>query len=79
MEHDSKLCLKCARRKLAGKKAKPCGTCILLNVDPMAQVRANASREIAGIRFMNSAVSVSSLLGGITQKPARATSAGRRA
>lgn len=36
----SKMCLGCARRKLAGKPAKPCGNCILLNVDPMARVRA---------------------------------------
>ncbi len=35
-----KLCFPCARRKLAGKPPKPCGTCIILNVDPLAKVRA---------------------------------------
>lgn len=39
-----RLCLACARRKLAGAPEKPCGTCVLLNVDPMAQVRATAAR-----------------------------------
>lgn len=52
MEHDSKLCLKCARRKLAGKKAKPCGTCILLNIDPLAQVRAQAAKPLANLKYM---------------------------
>lgn len=39
-----KLCLPCARRKLAKQPPKPCGACALLNVDPFAQVRANYAK-----------------------------------
>lgn len=41
-----KLCLPCARRKLGGRPAKPCGNCILLNVDPHALTRARAARPL---------------------------------
>lgn len=73
MEHDSKLCLSCARQKLAGKPAIPCGTCVLLNVDPLAQVRANAARPSPMLRYTTAAASFSSLCGGPSSKPARAT------
>lgn len=43
-EDAPKLCLLCARRSLAGQPPKPCGACPLLNIDHLAQVRANAAR-----------------------------------
>ncbi len=39
-----KLCLSCARRALAGKPPKACGSCPLINTDPLAKVRAISSR-----------------------------------
>ena len=51
MEHDSKLCLSCARAKLAGLPVRACGSCVLLNTDPMAQVRANAARPSPLARY----------------------------
>ena len=51
MEHDSKLCLSCARAKLAGLPVRACGSCVLLNTDPMAQVRANAARPSRIARY----------------------------
>ncbi|MES2155411.1 MAG: hypothetical protein V4510_09785 [bacterium] len=47
----SKICLKCAYRKLGGLPEKPCGTCLLLNVDLMAQVRARAALPL--VAFMS--------------------------
>jgi len=72
MEKHQKLCLSCARQKLAGKPEKPCGTCAILNVDPMAQVRANAARPSPMLRYTTAASSFSSLCGGPSSKPARA-------
>lgn len=51
MESDSKICLDCARLKLAKKKVYPCGDCTLLNVDRLAKVRANAARPSPLQRF----------------------------
>ncbi len=42
----SKICFSCARRKLAGKPPEACADCALLNVDHLAQVRANAARPM---------------------------------
>ncbi len=42
-EAPRKICLSCARRKLAKKKLPPCGDCALLNVDKLAKVRAAAA------------------------------------
>lgn len=73
----SKLCLPCARRKLAGETPKPCGNCVLLNVDPMAKTRANAARPARALHFAAAAQSFSSLFGGTSTKPARGTPQGR--
>lgn len=43
-EESPKLCLPCARRALAKQPPQNCGTCIVLNTDPLARVRANAAR-----------------------------------
>lgn len=51
----SKLCLDCARRKLAKLPTEPCSKCLLINVDPLAQVRANAAKESPLKRFMTDA------------------------
>jgi hypothetical protein len=72
---DPKLCLTCARRKLAGQPEKPCGDCSLLNVDPMAQVRAQFVRPSPLRRFSFEA-SVGGSSGWTAQKPPRATRGG---
>lgn len=78
-ERPSRLCLKCARRKLGGKKAKPCGDCVLLNVDHLAQVRANAAKRTPPLRYeMAAELSCSSLVAERSSKPARPTASGRR-
>ncbi|MBS3927753.1 MAG: hypothetical protein KGZ65_04095 [Sphingomonadales bacterium] len=51
VESAPKMCLRCARRALAKLPAKPCGACPLLNVDRLAQVRANAARPSPLQRF----------------------------
>lgn len=78
MNNDApKLCLRCARRKLAGKPSKPCGTCVIINVDPLAQVRANFARPSPTMRYAALALSFSSLIGGPDTKPARPASMAR--
>lgn len=80
MPHDhsvSKLCLKCARARLAGKKTKPCGSCILLNIDPLAQTRANAARPNKLARFSFSPEARAAWARQVTaQKPARSSYGG---
>lgn len=46
-----KICLTCALRKLAGKEDRPCGSCLLLNVDPLAKIKALAAKTSALARF----------------------------
>lgn len=77
----SKLCLKCARRKLAKKTSKPCGDCILLNVDPLAQIRSNAAKPSPKFRYpLLHGFSCSSLATeSCSTMPARARGAGRSA
>lgn len=43
---ESKLCLRCARNKLAGNPEEPCADCILLNVDKLAKVRAATTVDL---------------------------------
>lgn len=74
----SKLCLGCARRKLAGKPFKPCGDCVLINVDPMAKTRANAARPAPLMAYAPTAQAFSSLFGGTSNRPAKRTSNGGR-
>lgn len=85
-EPDSpKLCMKCARRILAipaverrkkeRQAPKPCADCLLLNVDPMAQVRANAAKPSPVLRIAMLAYSFCSLIGGHSSIPARARTA----
>lgn len=54
MEHDAKLCLACARRRLAKRPPVGCADCALLNMDPLAQVRATYARPspLAGFTFV---------------------------
>lgn len=52
IEESPKLCLPCARRALAKQPLQNCGTCILLNVDPLARVRESASRPGPLDRFI---------------------------
>ncbi len=40
----SKLCLDCARRRLAKKPDRSCAACALVNVDPLARVRATYAK-----------------------------------
>lgn len=71
-----KLCLKCARAKLAQKPEKPCADCALLNVDPMAKIRANAAKPSSLSRLLLSPAAATwrfAVLAGTGQKPARAT------
>lgn len=74
------LCLSCARAKLAKKKPAPCADCIILNVDHLAQVRANAAKPNPLARFTFSAAARSTWrlgsLAGSGQKPARSTYGG---
>ena len=70
---EPKLCLRCARAKLSNKETKPCADCLLLNVDKLAKTRANAARPSPTLRFAVAAQSFSSLFGGTSSKPARAT------
>lgn len=72
---DPQLCLPCARRKLAGKPPKPCGDCALINVDPMAQVRAQFVRP-SNLRRFSFEAAVGGSFGWTAQKPPRATRGG---
>lgn len=65
-----KLCLRCAYRKLKGWPEKPCATCLLLNVDPLAHVRANAARTMPLSPLAFAAVCLGV---GVITKPARCT------
>lgn len=40
----AKLCLSCAREKLAGKPRRYCHDCRTLSADPLAQVRAKSTK-----------------------------------
>ncbi len=71
MSHDPKICLDCARRRLAGKPTKACADCALLNVDRLASVRANAAKPSPAARYASLTFSASSLVGGLSSKPAR--------
>jgi hypothetical protein len=51
MEHDSKLCLACARAKMANRPTRPCADCVLLNTDAFAKIRANAAKPSPLARF----------------------------
>ena len=75
---EPRLCLPCARAKLAGKTAKPCGDCILLNVDRLAIVRSNHSRPDPKWYALAEAPSFSSLVGGPSSKPAHSNRSGQR-
>lgn len=70
-----KMCLACARRKLAGQPPKPCGDCIILNVDPLAEIRANAARP-SPLRHFSFAAAVGGSSSWSAQKPPRATRGG---
>lgn len=79
-ERPAKLCLKCARRKLAKKKMPPCGDCILLNVDHLAQVRANHARPSPSLRYpLPELLATSSLSGEHSSMPAIRRTAGKSA
>lgn len=54
-DRPTKLCLSCARRKLAKLPAEPCSDCLIINVDPLANVRANAAKPSPLKRFMTDA------------------------
>ncbi len=54
-EESPKLCLSCCRRALAKQPPQNCGTCIVLNTDPLAQVRASSARPSVLDRFISSA------------------------
>ena len=75
-----KLCLSCARVKLAKKEPKPCADCIILNTDPLARVRANSAKPSPLARFRFGAAARSTWnLGSVSvsgQKPARSTYGG---
>lgn len=76
-----KLCLNCARARMAKKKHDACADCALLNVDPMARIRANAAKPNPLARFSFSASarstwSLGSIAGGTGQKPAHKTYGG---
>lgn len=58
-QYEPKLCLNCARAKLAGRAERACGTCILLNADPLAKVRANSARQSPLARFIFPATTTS--------------------
>lgn len=73
----SKVCLSCARRKLSGQPPRPCGNCVLLNVDPMARARANAARPLRPMSYAPTAQAFSQLFGGTSNKPARGAAHGR--
>lgn len=75
---DPRLCFKCCRRKLAGKPERPCGDCVLLNVDRLAKVRANHAESFHATRYPPDAFFASSLVDAPSSKPARATASGRR-
>jgi hypothetical protein len=75
------LCLSCARARLAKKAAKPCADCIRLNIDPLAQVRANSAKPnpLAKFSFSDTARStwrLGSVVDGTGQKPAHKTYGG---
>jgi hypothetical protein len=71
----SMICLKCARIKIKGNTTKPCGDCIILNVDPFAEIRANVARPSRLLNFsFEAAVGGSS--GWTAQKPPRAKRGG---
>ena len=55
-EESPKLCLPCARRALAKQPPNNCGTCIVLNTDSLAWVRANATRPSPLDRYMSTPV-----------------------
>lgn len=74
MAQDSKLCLDCALRKLSGKRAENCTKCLLLNIDPMAQIRANYAKKMPLQRFMTDGTLEQQFFNvEESQKPARAT------
>lgn len=51
-EPQSKICLKCALRKLSKQPEKPCGDCLLLNVDPLARVRALGALPLPILQYV---------------------------
>ncbi len=73
---NTKLCLKCARARMAGKSVKPCADCVVLNRDPLSQVRANHAQPSPFLRFDLSDLSVVPICGPST-KPARPRTSGR--
>ena len=42
----TKMCLSCARRKLAGLGPQPCADCPLLNMDPRVEMRQRLASAI---------------------------------
>lgn len=72
----AKLCLDCARRKLGGKPERPCGDCVLLNIDPLAQVRANAMKPAPLMMRAIHPPTSCSIFGGVTKKPAHSSGRG---
>lgn len=72
-----KICFPCARARLAKRAARPCADCALLNLDPLAQIRARAAKPspLHRLHFVvatNRAVQCSIYQDG--QTPARSTS-----
>ncbi|MDD5301546.1 MAG: hypothetical protein PHS14_00440 [Elusimicrobia bacterium] len=70
-----KLCLSCARARLAQRPARACATCALLNIDPLASVRANSARPSPLAAFYFQPFRSTWISGAIVttgQKPARA-------
>lgn len=47
MNKDPKLCLPCARLKLAGKLRTKCHECRRVSADPLAKVRAKSAKAAA--------------------------------
>jgi hypothetical protein len=70
-----KICLSCARRALAKQPPQPCGSCVILNVDPLAEVRARAAKPSPLAGFMSStAVVYGGVQGTVVERGQRAPS-----